>query len=330
MANYGNGGVFDLGQIYGRHQNILNSRYAMDPNSPRNQLLQEQLNQAQYQYGEPEPIGNTGAYGQRGPRGQITNTFQPAKPEKGPSLIEEYKAAIEQQLVPPDTSIQQWIEMKKQKGTEVNVNTGMPDFKVPPGYMRNPDFDQPTEAHPQGDKRLVVPIAGSSQEEKAGTYPAAQTLAAGFADRMIASNQLLENIVGSGFDPSSGFEAAMDAGGTIGNYGKSAAGQLYTNARENWVTANLRKESGAVIGVEEMEKEVRKYFPMPGDGPEVIEQKKYLRAVATQGMINQAQKAYKGEPFEMPDVPGAGEGGLTPEELKELEELEALEKAGKL
>jgi hypothetical protein len=60
--------------------------------------------------------------------------------------------------------------------------------------------------------------------------------------------------------------------------------QLYRQAEENWVTANLRKESGAVIGVEEMQQEIEKYFPQIGEGPEVIAQKAEARRIAEEGM----------------------------------------------
>lgn len=60
--------------------------------------------------------------------------------------------------------------------------------------------------------------------------------------------------------------------------------QLYRQAQENWVTANLRKESGAVIGAEEMQNEIVKYFPQIGEGPEVIAQKAEARKIAEEGM----------------------------------------------
>lgn len=64
--------------------------------------------------------------------------------------------------------------------------------------------------------------------------------------------------------------------------------QLYRQAQENWVTANLRKESGAVIGAEEMQNEIVKYFPQLGEGPEVIAQKADARRIAEEGMKSNA------------------------------------------
>ena len=60
--------------------------------------------------------------------------------------------------------------------------------------------------------------------------------------------------------------------------------------KENWLTANLRKESGAVIGEEEFAREDRKYFPQIGDTFEVRNLKKQLRQQAEQGMLLESGK----------------------------------------
>jgi hypothetical protein len=64
--------------------------------------------------------------------------------------------------------------------------------------------------------------------------------------------------------------------------------QQYRQAQENWVTANLRQESGAAIGKDEMEKDIAKWFPQPGDGEATIRQKADARRVAEQAMLAQA------------------------------------------
>ena len=53
--------------------------------------------------------------------------------------------------------------------------------------------------------------------------------------------------------------------------------QQLLQAQRDWVRAKLRKESGAVIGPEEMAAEIKQYFPQPGEGPKVIAQKKESR-----------------------------------------------------
>jgi hypothetical protein len=64
--------------------------------------------------------------------------------------------------------------------------------------------------------------------------------------------------------------------------------QQFRQAQENWVTANLRQESGAAIGKDEMEKDIAKWFPQPGEPKSVIEQKAAARKVAERAMVVQA------------------------------------------
>ncbi len=71
----------------------------------------------------------------------------------------------------------------------------------------------------------------------------------------------------------------------------SSVREQYEQAQENWITANLRKESGAVIGPEEMQKEIRKWFPVVGNSPQVIEQKRKARMVAEDSMRRNAGRA---------------------------------------
>lgn len=79
----------------------------------------------------------------------------------------------------------------------------------------------------------------------------------------------------------------------IANVTESAGRQQYRQAQENWVTANLRPESGAVIGEGEMEKEITKYFPQVNDDAKTIDQKARARRDTELAMIVRAGPAYK-------------------------------------
>jgi hypothetical protein len=82
-------------------------------------------------------------------------------------------------------------------------------------------------------------------------------------------------------------------GGVLQRGVQTAQEQQYKQATDDWIRAKLRKESGAVIGEEEMAGEYRTYFPQVGDTAEVIAQKAYARQVATAAMRQSAGKAYK-------------------------------------
>lgn len=128
-----------------------------------------------------------------------------------------------------------------------------------------------------------------------------QSTAGNYASRMVGSESVLREVVGQGFDPTQFMEHIADKFGTLGNFMKSPEGQKYRQAQEDWVRAKLRKESGAVIADEEMEREIRVYFPQPGDGPDVLAQKEINRMRATNGMIKEADDAFDGQAYDIPD-----------------------------
>jgi hypothetical protein len=70
--------------------------------------------------------------------------------------------------------------------------------------------------------------------------------------------------------------------------GPSAEQQQVEQARRNFVSAVLRKESGAAIGVDEYKNEERKYFPQAGDTDAVIKQKQEARKLAIEALKAQA------------------------------------------
>ena len=144
----------------------------------------------------------------------------------------------------------------------------------------------------------ISQVAGSQPRQK---FTEAENKAAGFASRMEGANTALNSVmagpdgkVGTSddYDPTGYWDATARGVPLVGNALQSKEGQNYYQAMQDWVTANLRKESGAVIGVEEMENEITKYFPVPGDGPEVMAQKAESRRRAEAGMRGAAGPAY--------------------------------------
>jgi hypothetical protein len=61
--------------------------------------------------------------------------------------------------------------------------------------------------------------------------------------------------------------------------------KAYDASKNNWLAAVLRLESGAAINDPEYIKYDKQYFPQAGDGKDVINQKKLMRAQETQSMI---------------------------------------------
>jgi hypothetical protein len=66
--------------------------------------------------------------------------------------------------------------------------------------------------------------------------------------------------------------------------GLSPEQQKVIQARTNFITAILRKESGASISPTEFATAEKNYFPAPGDSADVVQQKQSARAAAIKGM----------------------------------------------
>jgi len=165
-------------------------------------------------------------------------------------------------------------------------------------------------------ERMDARQAAASERElrraEGGKPTESEQKAAGFAQRMELSNQLAKDIenkvatqqlagknVGTMY-PTARTQALGSVpliGSYLENVGSSVQQQLYKQAQENWVRANLRKESGAVIGTDEMKDEIKTYFPQPGDRPEKIAQKQLAREVTQNAMKTAAGKSYV--PFDM-------------------------------
>lgn len=70
----------------------------------------------------------------------------------------------------------------------------------------------------------------------------------------------------------------------VGNFLRTENAQKYDQAKRDFINAVLRRESGAVISPEEFANAEQQYFPQPGDGAEVIAQKRRNRDVTIQGL----------------------------------------------
>ena len=143
-----------------------------------------------------------------------------------------------------------------------------------------------------------------------------ERISAGYASRMSNSEKIIEDLTrqnkpGETREPITGtpgivesMVATVPLVGKLGsNVARSPERQKYRQAQEDWVRAKLRKESGAVIADEEMDREIRVYFPQLGDSGAVIKQKKDSRKIAEDAMKVSAGTA-------LGVVPGGGSGGV--------------------
>ena len=106
--------------------------------------------------------------------------------------------------------------------------------------------------------------------------------AAAFLIRALGANSSYENTgVGARSLPG---HLLRDSFPNLENYFISGRRQRADSAQDEFIAASLRQDSGAAIPEEELERQRRIYFPMPGDGPEAIEQKRQARLRAIEGL----------------------------------------------
>ena len=105
---------------------------------------------------------------------------------------------------------------------------------------------------------------------------------AGFLVRMRDSVAILDELEAEGTSVVGRLREAAPFG--IGNFFQTDGYQRFEQARRDFVNAVLRRESGAVISDAEFANAERQYFPVPGDSPEVINQKRQNRYNAMLGV----------------------------------------------
>jgi len=158
---------------------------------------------------------------------------------------------------------------------------------------------------------LPTPAGLKAGETVIGTkkpdFSGDKLLAGSFANRMIDSQTIFDRLTSDGYDPTNRMDYAASNLPVIAQSSvMSPQGQQYLAAKKNFVTAVLRKESGAAISATEFETEDIKYFPQPGDSAATIEQKRLARKVAIDAM-----KAQSGGAFEFLQKEGMGASSIS-------------------
>jgi hypothetical protein len=139
-----------------------------------------------------------------------------------------------------------------------------------------------------------------------------QSDAATFADRMVMSNRIIDQLEKQGTSAKGKFldSTVFGVGIPGSNYAQSKEYQQFRQARENFAYALLRRETGAAIQPFEYETIDKTYFPQPGDDKTLLAQKAQARKVALEGMQRAAGPTYSVNPTANQGAPVASpEGG---------------------
>jgi hypothetical protein len=194
----------------------------------------------------------------------------------------------------------------------VNLNAGPPPSTAP---FTGGGVAAPSAGAGRGSVNVtdasMVPVApaGAPLKGKSAGLNESQSNATAFGMRMKDSHAILEKLENKGISDTG--VVGGTAGAVVGLVpligdkltagvdniynvlpdvlgGYSAEQQQVLNGRINFISAVLRKESGASIQPSEFSLMERLYFPRPGDLPPVIKQKQGARNLAIQAMKVQA------------------------------------------
>lgn len=162
-----------------------------------------------------------------------------------------------------------------------------------------------TELGPDGTFRIVEGTGPASQPKTTE----GEKSAAGYLSRMRAAEAIMDELAEDGPVVRS-MASLLMAGTNFEGLLLDERQERILQAQRDWVRAKLRKESGAVIGQEEMAEEILTFFPLPGESERNVEQKRQARLQAERQLEimsgNAAQQAGdQGSQPQAPDpVPG--------------------------
>ncbi len=150
-------------------------------------------------------------------------------------------------------------------------------------------------------KQAEIGMQGAEHDRQQNTATPnnEQALSYGYANRMLNSN----NIIGKVGSALANFkDRALDStvfgvGVPGANYAVSGEYQQARQARDDFINAELRRESGSAISDKEYERADKQYFPVPGDKPETLAMKEKNRALVVEAMQRNAGPTYAPSPL---------------------------------
>ena len=198
-----------------------------------------------------------------------------------PSAIQEYNLAKEQGF--KGTFFDFQAALKKAGASNTTVSYGAPVAGV--DANNNPIFFQPSK---DGGAPAIIPGVAPKPEVKQPTE--AQSKAGTFHSQMVNASKELSKLEQEGYNPSTfSSQVGTAAASGLGNLVVGADSQRARQAQNQWAEAFLRVKTGAAATKDEVKLNVETFFPQPGEGPEVVEQKRRARAQAEQDVLNMTQ-----------------------------------------
>jgi hypothetical protein len=192
-------------------------------------------------------------------------------------------------LAPAYLDEQEWKAYSEKRNPEKKETTLMQNLQAAGLKPGTPEYQKAVLAYIKKPAGTTINMGDAKTMEKATE---GQLAASGFANRVQAATSTLTSLEESGYDPTSLTEkiATVVPGG---NYALSNEAQEYQGAKEDFITAVLRKESGAVISDQEFAREDKKYFPQPGDSAKTVQLKQARRDNQLEVLRKQSKGVYE-------------------------------------
>lgn len=230
-------------------------------------------------------------------RGQIMqgagNTYLTGLNNQNKQQFYQQVGQISQAQVDPAQKINALMSLKAQHGTDYGL--GIDDIAKQFEGIRGQDITmRGQDITAAGQNREWKPKtqeeAMSFESAKAGMKPptVAMETTALYASRLKQANDIFGKI--EGFVNKQGAGEYVNA--KMPSFLQGEDMQSYQQAQRNFLTAVLRRESGAVISPSEFKEGRQQYFPQPGDKPAVLKQKKANRDLVMKQFIKSAGNAY--------------------------------------
>lgn len=209
----------------------------------------------------------------------VTYAMKIAEDEKQKKIAAQYNenptfARYQQALQENPELAAQMMQWIKAKGTNINLG----DKSANDIVWMTPEQKQQAGLDPQ-QPYAINQKSGLPEAVKPNEFTDAQNQATGYYNRMVEAEKIMDQEMAAGFETGGAKEAVANIlpyglGGLL----RSPQQQRVRQAQEDWVRAKLRKESGANIPADEMDREIQTYFPgLNETDPSIIEQKRRAR-----------------------------------------------------
>lgn len=229
-----------------------------------------------------DAIGLKDSLGSNGLLGKVTDAYGGQQRMQSLLLgLGGHESAMQDYLNPGGHNFDRMIKLRQMQLAERQAED-KPSYHILEDSMGNKKL---VRAEPNGRSSVINPPGLETQPTnpystgKSTTEPQAKDQV--YASRAFGAEKILRSTEAAATDLQ---QKGLSNVPLVGNYLVSKEFQNSDQAQRDFVNAILRRESGAAINKDEFVNARKQYFPQPGDGPEVIAQKRMNRQTAIEGI----------------------------------------------